>query len=249
MRQKRQFTIWHGVAVSVAVHAVLGLPFIVSVVAAPPEEPPLLIELQGVAPDSLDVAEVKQSELDKKKAEPQQPRPDTPDPAKEQSPRQTAPSEEPPMEVAAAEEALHNPPQPAPTPPSPAVKAPPPAPQTIAAPDDNNINGANEYVPPARKIAQAEMTEEEYGVLLMKKVRGNLAYPDEAKRARLRGVTTVSFVILSNGNLRPETLKVVKSSGQPVLDAGALNTIRASAPFPSPPREMEVTIRVANSAF
>jgi TonB family protein len=61
-------------------------------------------------------------------------------------------------------------------------------------------------------------------------------------------VTTVSFVIQSNGGVRPDTLKVVKSSGQPVLDDGALNTIRAGAPFP-PPREMEVTIGVANSAY
>jgi TonB family protein len=43
-------------------------------------------------------------------------------------------------------------------------------------------------------------------------------------------------------------LKVVKSSGQALLDAEALSTIRASAPFPPPPREMEMTIGIANTA-
>jgi protein TonB len=247
MEQKPKFTIFHGLAASIAIHAVLGLPFVMSVIAAPPEEPPLLIELQGVAPDSLDVAEVKQSERDEKSAAPQQPRPEIPNPAKEQAPRQTAPSNELPMEVAAVDEALFNPPQPAPTPPSPAVNAPPPTFKTITAPDQDNVNGAQEYVPPSRKVARVEMTDETYTVLLTKKVRENLAYPAEAKRARLRGVTTVSFVILSNGDIRPETLKVIKSSGEPVLDAGALNTIRASAPFPPPPREIEVRIGVANT--
>jgi protein TonB len=245
MKQSRKFTIWHGFGASIAVHAILGLPFIMSVVAAPPEDPPLFIELQGAVPDSLDLAEVKQSEIEQRKGAPQQPRPDTPDPAKEPSPQQTTRTDEPPMEVTAAEEASHNPPQPTPTPPSHTVAAPPPAPETKAAPDDNNVKGASEYVPPTRKIARAEITEQEYGALVMKKIRDNRVVPDEAKRSRLQGVATVSFVILGNGDIRAETLRVVKSSGQPALDAGALSTIRASAPFAPPPREMAVTAGVA----
>src|SRR5262249_27853543 len=158
-----------------------------------------------------------QSELDRKRGEPEQPRPDTPDPAKEAPPQPSEPSEEPRMEIAAIEEALHNPPLPTPTPPSPEVKALPPVPQMITAPDDSNVKGANEYVPPTRKVAQVEITDQAYGALLMKKVRDNLVYPDDAKRARLQGVTTVSFVILSNGDVSAETLKVVKSSGYPAL--------------------------------
>jgi protein TonB len=219
------------------------------VVAAPPEPEPLLIELQGAAPDSEDVAEVKQSERDLKSAQPTPPRPETPDPVKERPPQpQTAPSDEPPMEVAAVEDAQYNVPQPAPTPPTPAVKAPPPTPNMKAAPDEDNVRGANEYVPPSRKVAQVEMTDEQYSALLAKRIREHQAYPSEAKRARLSGVTYVSFAILSNGDLRPESLKVVKSSGEALLDAGALDTIRASAPFPPPPREMEMTIGIANTA-
>jgi protein TonB len=40
-------------------------------------------------------------------------------------------------------------------------------------------------------------------------------------------------------------LKIVESSGQPKLDASALKTIRASAPFAPPPKEMTVAIAVA----
>lgn len=245
MKKKRTFTIWHGLAASIAVHAAAGLPFIVSVIAAPPGEPPLLIELQGVAPDSLDLAEVKQSEIDQKRGAPEQPRPDRPDPAKEHSLRQTEAADEPPMEVAADDKAEHNLPQPTPTPPTRTVQAPPPVPETKAAPDDNDVNAAREYVPPTRKVDQPEMTEQEYGNLVFKKVRDSRVVPDEVKRGRMQGTATVSFVIQSNGDIRPETLKVVKSSGQPTLDAGALNTIRASAPFAPPPREISVSIGVA----
>lgn len=242
MQRKRRFTIFHGFVASIAVHAMIGLPFVMSVLAAPPEDPPLLIELQDAASDSQDVAEVKQSEQDQKKGDRQEPKPQTP--AKETPPAQTPPSEEPQVEGPAADEALHDPPQPTPTPtpPSPPVETPPPTAQSKPAPDDTNVNAAKQYVPPAR--AAPQITDDEYGALLMKKIRDNLVYPDEAKRARLQGVATVGFVILGDGAIRPETLQIAKSSGQPALDAGALNTIRASAPFPPPPREMAVKIGV-----
>jgi protein TonB len=241
MKRKRTFTIFHGLVASIAVHAAIGLPFVMSVLAAPPEDPPLLIELQSTS-DSQDMAEVKQSEVDQKKGDRQEPTPQTL--AKETPPVQTAPSEEPQVEGPAADEPFHDPPPPTPTPtpPSPPIETPPPTPQSKPAPDDTNVNAAKQYVPPTR--AAPQMTDSEYGALLTKKIRENLVYPDEAKRARLQGVTTVSFVILSDGVVQPGTLQIAKSSGQPALDAGALNTIRASAPFPPPPREMAVKIGV-----
>jgi protein TonB len=246
VKRKRKFTIWHGFAASIAVHAALGVPFIVSVIASPPEEQRLLIELQGDVADSLDVAEVMQSEIDQKKGQLQQPRPDMPDPAKQPTPQQATPVDEPPMGVAATEDASHNLPQPAPTPSPHPVEAPPPAPEIKAAPDDNNVKGATEYVPPSRKFVQVEMSDQDYIFsVVVKKVREHRVIPDETKRGRLYGVTTVSFVILSNGDIRPETLKAVKSSGQPVLDAAALDTIRASVPFAPPPHEITVTFDIA----
>jgi protein TonB len=250
MERQPRFTIWHGLVVSVAVHAVLSLPFVLRVVAAPPETEPLVIELQGFSSESEDVAEVKETDRQLRSAQSQQARPDTQTPMKEQPPQpQTTPDDTPPMEVAAVEDAQYNQPQPMSAPPTPAVKAPPPTPDMKAAPDEDNVNGAQEYVPPSRKVAQVEITDEQYSAMLSKKVREHASYPAEARRGRLSGVTLVSFTILTNGDLQPESLKVAKSSGQPLLDAGALSTIRASAPFPPPPREMELTIGVSNSAY
>jgi periplasmic protein TonB len=80
--------------------------------------------------------------------------------------------------------------------------------------------------------------------LLSKKVQANLVYPDEARQAGLHGTATVSFAILRTGQIRPETLKVVVSSGQPKLDESALKTIRASIPFDPAPKEMTVAVAV-----
>ncbi|MGX9428815.1 MULTISPECIES: TonB family protein [Bradyrhizobium] len=55
---------------------------------------------------------------------------------------------------------------------------------------------------------------------------------------------TVTFFILSNGRIRPDSLKIVTNSGQSKVDASALQTIRASAPFDPPPKEMSITIVV-----
>jgi protein TonB len=149
------------------------------------------------------------------------------------------------MDVAAVEDASHNLPQPAPTPQPKAVEAPQPSPEMKAAPDDSNTKGANEYVPLSRKVAQVEMTDEQYGALVVKRAREHQVISNDVKRRGLQGVPLVSFVILTDGSIRPESLKIAKSSGQPLIDAGALETIRASVPFPPPPKETAITIGLA----
>jgi protein TonB len=84
----------------------------------------------------------------------------------------------------------------------------------------------------------------EYVKLLSKKVQAHLVYPDDGRRDALQGTATVSFAILRSGQIRPETLKIVSSSGQSRLDASALKTIRASVPFDPAPKEMTVVIAV-----
>jgi periplasmic protein TonB len=79
---------------------------------------------------------------------------------------------------------------------------------------------------------------------LSKKVQDHLVYPDDGRQAQLQGTATVSFAILRSGQIRPETLKIVTSSGQPRLDTSALKTIRASIPFDPAPKEMTVVIAV-----
>jgi protein TonB len=243
MKRKWTFTLFHGFVASISIHALLGAPFIASVVAAPPEEPPLVIELQGVADDSLDIAEVKPSDIEQKRGDTREARPAMP--SQDARPQQTTPSDEQPMDIAAGEEATHNLPQPAPTRPAKTIEAPPPAPEMKAAPDDNNIKGANEYVPPTRKLVQVQITEDEWARLVEKKIRVNLHVPEAVNRAYRRGVTTVSFVVLTDGRIGPDTLKVVKSSGYAMIDRSALDIVRASAPFAQPPQEITYQISIA----
>lgn len=84
-----------------------------------------------------------------------------------------------------------------------------------------------------------------YARLLSKTIQKKLVYPKDARQARLEGVTMVAVHILHDGGIQEDSLKVVSSSGQPVLDDSALQTIRVSAPFPRPPAEFTVRIPVS----
>ncbi len=72
---------------------------------------------------------------------------------------------------------------------------------------------------------EAELLRE-YAKQLSKKVRANLVNPGSGHASS----ATVSFFILSDGHIRPDSLKIVASSGQYKVDASALQTIRASVP-------------------
>ena len=52
-RRRSRFTIWHGVAASLLIHAAPAAPFVWYTLATPPDEPPpLVVELQGAIADS-----------------------------------------------------------------------------------------------------------------------------------------------------------------------------------------------------
>ena len=58
---------------------------------------------------------------------------------------------------------------------------------------------------------------------------GNLNYPEEARRQGVYGSLRVLVIIKSDGSL--ELMRVLESSGHPILDKAALNIVRTSAPF------------------
>ena len=58
---------------------------------------------------------------------------------------------------------------------------------------------------------------------------GNLNYPEEARRNSLYGSLRVLVIVRSDGSL--ELMRVLESSGHPILDKAALNIVRLSAPF------------------
>jgi len=74
-------------------------------------------------------------------------------------------------------------------------------------------------------------------------ILGNLHYPMLARRRGWSGQVELSFTIDPDGNVNE--LKVLTSSGFPVLDEQAMTAIRRSAPFtPPPPRKVELVMPV-----
>jgi len=65
---------------------------------------------------------------------------------------------------------------------------------------------------------------------------GNLNYPDEARRDHLYGSLVLLVSIASDGQLKD--VRVLDSSGQPVLDDAAVRIVKLSAPFAPFPPEM-----------
>ncbi len=272
--RKLRFTIYHGLAASIAIHSALGVPMFLYALAAAPEEPPtLVVELQGLVADTQTEEKVLQETKGQAAAETAAPAPppvaetppvQPPPPEAQAAPPPAAEAAPPEPEAEAPRQAQEAPPtKQAETPqPKEAQTPPPEAPQprqaeaprpetartqeSSTAPGAANVKGDDE----ARKAQAIKLSEEEADRLrkyvkgLTKRVQSNLRYPDEGRRAGMQGAATVSFTLLANGQIRPDSLKIVESSSQPKLDASALETVRSSVPFESPPKEMTVAIDV-----
>jgi len=68
---------------------------------------------------------------------------------------------------------------------------------------------------------------------IVRKLRRSLRYPAEARRNGIRGEVHVAFVVSKSGGAG--SVRIVRSSGSPVLDRAALDTVRRAAPFPAIP--------------
>lgn len=68
---------------------------------------------------------------------------------------------------------------------------------------------------------------------------GNLNYPKEASTRKIYGSLRLLVAIKKSGQLH--SVKVLKSSGKPVLDRAAIRIVHMSAPFPTFPRELADT--------
>ncbi|MDR0628285.1 MAG: energy transducer TonB [Treponema sp.] len=78
---------------------------------------------------------------------------------------------------------------------------------------------------------------------LQRRIRDKLVYPAPARKAGIQGVTQVSFTIHEDG--RVSAVTILKSSGHPILDEAAMETIYAAAPFPRPPAPARIAIPIA----
>jgi protein TonB len=281
---RMKFTIYHGLAMSLALHSSLGLPFGLYALAALHGQPQsLVVELRGVAADSqaeqkllqettgeaaqdkanmvkpaqASDAQATASNNMAKPAQASDARATASDnmakPAQAPDARAAASNDQPSDVMAAAKEASTlqpSPPEPIPTPSSPEVKPDSLAEKRSGSRGSRNIAGTDEQqdaqtIKMDHDAAIDHLTT--YVKVLTKKVQANLIYPDEGRQAGLQGIATVSFAILRSGQIRPDSLKIITSSGQPKLDASALKTVRSSVPFDPPPNEMTVAIAVAFS--
>ena len=68
---------------------------------------------------------------------------------------------------------------------------------------------------------------------IVSKLRRSLRYPREAQRQRLKGEVRVAFTVLSNGSV--SGIRIVSSSGSPILDKAAVETVQRATPFPKIP--------------
>jgi len=218
MNRTLTFTIWHGLIASVALHSALAVPFVMHTLVPPPDDVPLVIELQGMEADRQTEEAIARQMPEPL---PQQPQaaPTPPQEAPPPEPMEEAAAELPPPEVQPQQEPTPTQPQKTPTP--------------IEQEDAQTLK--------VERDLEAERIRD-YVKQLAKKAKANLVYPDGM--IKLRGNATVSFALTADGKIRPGTLTILKSSGKPKLDASALATVRACAPFEPPPREMTVAFDV-----
>jgi protein TonB len=67
---------------------------------------------------------------------------------------------------------------------------------------------------------------------------GNLNYPEAARARKLYGDLLLTVGLSRDGSIH--SITVIKSSGQPVLDAAAERIVRLSGPFPPLPPDTSV---------
>ena len=239
------FTLGHGLAISIALHGALLVPFIDVFDAPEPRDDQLLVvELQGLISDT----QAEQQVLQQSKGAPEQKRQEE---AKDEQKTQAAQTAAPdrPDEDTAPDGTRATAPPPAPdqqaedAPPQEAAK---PAEAQSGNPGLANVQGTEEQKQAQRLEApdEAELLKA-YVRSLSRRMRENLVYPPAARNTvREKTTTYVAFTVEADGNLRPGTLKVTRSSGNAACDAAALRTVEKNAPFDPPPRSMTVGVPV-----
>lgn len=226
---RRIFTLWHGIALSLSLHAALILPFLIGWPQRqqPKRDETLVVQLQG---------EIANRQTTEQTVEQHRPQPEpTPPQKQELSKPEEKPSPRPEL-------ALPRPkPKPRTEPPPPQAAPPTPTPNAT---DETAGNASQQERQQAISRDQEAERLRVYLAAMKNRLKSRLAYPEKMKALGIKGTTTIGFVIAADGSLRRETLRVLKSSGFPELDAGALAAASASAPFDPPPREINIAIGV-----
>ena len=92
-----------------------------------------------------------------------------------------------------------------------------------------------------KESARAKYLNENFAYIRDKILR-NVNYPDAARRMGWQGKVILSFIIMADGSVKE--FKIIKSSGFPMLDKSAIETVKDTAPFPKPPVEAQLVIPI-----
>lgn len=102
-----------------------------------------------------------------------------------------------------------------------------PSPERLAKIDERKFEKESE-----EETISLDSTDVKYTSYLLgvkSRIEGIWKYPEAAKRAAIQGKGLVSFTIKRDGSL--SELKLLTSSGYPVLDEEILKAVKAAAPF------------------
>jgi protein TonB len=229
MNERSKFLLF-GLVTSLALHAACAAPLLMSDWVSPPDEPePLVIDLQGIVADTQIQHQTMQAMKGGEKQEERE-------------------ADKPPQQAVTPQDAPDVPHQETI---EPETEARPPSPVSSPSSSSATSSEAGDASPHTVVGTQAQQNAQtikakqdendrvrDYVRKLGKKIQSSL--PAEKRRASV----TISFAIQGDGQLRLDSLRVVQTSGQPALDESALATVRAGAPFASPPREIAVQMIV-----
>ncbi|MBW9062851.1 energy transducer TonB [Rhizobium herbae] len=98
---------------------------------------------------------------------------------------------------------------------------------------ENAVASANSGKTGKRSQMLGNAAETRYSGKIRAKVNRHFRYPKSADRAGVTGTVTVAFTISSGGDVG--AIRIIQSSGSPVLDEAATNAVRRAAPFPKIP--------------
>ena len=99
--------------------------------------------------------------------------------------------------------------------------------------------GSEQTVTP--EITQQRYVKEHFSYI-RDLIAAQLVYPPMARRMNWSGKVAVAFVIAEDGSVH--SIRVVETSGFPLLDKSAVETVMRVAPFPKPPIRAEITVPV-----
>jgi protein TonB len=223
----RKITFYHGLAISLLLHASLALPFLLPPLhaAKQSQQEKLRIELFGMI-SNRQVEErhegTENPQQEKKMAQQENqavPRPsaDTYQTVAAKSPVQSAKAEDNPNQA------------------QPVFRA--------SLPVDSSKAGA--AVEQRQQSINSKAALQEYMAKVTKRIQTNLVYPKEVRENGVEGITLIAFTITTAGDIREDSLRVQKSSGYAALDSSAVKSAQDSAPFEKPPKELDIAIAVA----